>query len=149
MSTRYQILWKKGNDKLLTYGHSDGYPGDGKNERGVLKNFGSFLKWHTSEPNARDLDDEEYLIVNWFYWKKKQYSDEIARISKEKNSNGYEKLGYGVCLDGKLHRDIEYFYLVDLENRKISCWKNVRTPNNEVEEILKSEPLIVRKFPGL
>jgi hypothetical protein len=94
----------------MVYRHSDGYP-DGSS--GIVADLVRFVAWLTGEPEPRPLHDLEYLAANWIYWNKSR----LARIR-----DGAEKLGVGICPSdpGHLHGDVEFLYVFDGENLKIS-----------------------------
>lgn len=54
------------------------------------------------------LADIEYTAANFIYWNKLR----LAEISKKFNSNGWDKLGFGICNPKVFHGDIDYYYKV-------------------------------------
>ncbi|MGA7543419.1 MAG: hypothetical protein WBW34_10200 [Nitrososphaeraceae archaeon] len=122
MSTRSQILFVNGKDKVLVYRHSDGYPAD------VIPDLIGFLRW-----NMGRNSDIEYTIANYFYYFKraseeyfmtesKTVNGKIERVKRkgspvdinDKHDMGlnFVQAGDGLCIDNKIHGDIEYFYKV-------------------------------------
>ena len=101
MSTRCQILFRFNGQytegEVLTYRHSDGYP------ESVLPDLVDFLKW-----NGGRNSDPSYTMANYFFWNKKRY---------QKYLDG-GRIGYGLDFNGRLHGDVEYFYIVDFIDGK-------------------------------
>lgn len=123
MSTRGQILFKFPDGQVLVYRHSDSYP---YTVNGVVADLVEFFKWNMGRNTQYD-----YMIANYFYWMKKPmeyYIDYDWKLGKKKRNsvpihkrkldgNESVKIGHGLDYHGKLHGDIEWFYLVEFFER--------------------------------
>lgn len=87
MSTRCQIAFSSGHESRTVYRHWDGYPS------AVILDLLAFLAWSTRG------GDVEYEVANFLSWSKRALDEQAVQ------------LGFGVC-DGRLHGDVEYYYLV-------------------------------------
>lgn len=125
MSTRSQILFRQGKDKVMIYRHSDGYPSS------ALSELVEFFQW-----NQGRNTDLSYTVANYIYYMKKdqeQYCD-YFETGKMTNDNNYTrnwkdskyakdgnlstKLGYGIVDSSTIGSWTEYFYDVELRNLK-------------------------------
>lgn len=129
MSTRCQIAFitMRGGrrEERWVYRHWDGYPD------GVLPDLQAFIAW-----NGGGMAHVEYCAANFLFWSKlratqEEFRDEqeqqvptteaavgravVRKYSKIGNVVGHVSAahtGFGVCLPGEFHGDIEYFYEV-------------------------------------
>src|SRR5207248_10165528 len=92
MSTRCQIEFRSGDVRRTVYRHSDGYP------TAVIPDLLAFLAWSNRH------GDMEYESANFLYWSKR---------------DGSEQVGLGICGNDELHGDIEYYYVVRSEERRV------------------------------
>jgi hypothetical protein len=130
MSTRCMI--KVAGHEPVIYKHSDGYP-DGK--PGVLATLTPFLKKFFK---YRPADDGAYLlarILDAFMQDDRKYRAAFERshtplttlTAREKRENREERetTGYGIEPEMN-HSDIEWFYVVDMEDRKVQVYTTTR-----------------------
>lgn len=116
MSTRTNIVIKRGNELVQLYHHADGYPS------GVGKDLQDGFALMKSEINGNDmLCALKSPMVFWLCLKN------FIRYS-----NTYEDDGRSL----QLHGDIEYVYVIDLCDKSITCyeydsWKS-QTPDMDV-----------------
>jgi len=146
MSTRSQILFKNqftyedddGKEvtkieSVLTYKHHDGYV------RSTVPTLRKYYQFAKSRANHL-----EYFVASWPYWYKRKRerwqrareggdyppleannlplnSDGDLRRDHFKANFDVPKMltGLGICGSDHLHRDIEHFYIVDLNEKKI------------------------------
>jgi len=106
MSTRCQLgIYSSKKKKIkeydvLLYRHWDGYP------EGVLPDIIPFLREFSKK---RGIDDTESCAA-WLL------HEMISKVDKESE---IKFLGYGICGDKELHRDIEYFYRIEPDVVKV------------------------------
>lgn len=108
MSTRAQIKIK--GYPVLIYKHSDGYPD------GVLPIIEPYMKKFLDNRGI----DKEYAIARLmmrFGVVDKEHHEEMHRHDPDTFDNE-SFIGYG--LSTELHGDIEFLYIIDLENQKIN-----------------------------
>lgn len=117
MSTRCNVIIKNGNDKLIFYRHSDGYP-DG--EHGALTTLKKFMSW-VKEGKIRNnvvqasgwlvlIGAEEYneeYLGEGRYRKKRSLTEPSQDISHAWECGSYVPTT-------RIHGDIEYLYTLDL-----------------------------------
>lgn len=130
MSTRCMIK-VAGHDPVI-YKHSDGYP---DTENGVLAILVPFLKKFLK---YRPADDGAYLlarILDTFMQDdrkshaafERRHNPLTALTAREKREarESRETTGYGI--EPKMnHGDIEWFYVVDMEDRKVEVYATTR-----------------------
>ncbi len=106
MSTRANIIITDGQTTLYFYRHSDGYP----KETGA--DLVEFCKGYSKHLRDNPNQSGGWLIIH-------------GHNSMEKYA-GYEwKVGNYEPTD-KLHGDVEYIYVINLETRKIECYQPTR-----------------------
>jgi hypothetical protein len=137
MSTRCHILFRDEDDSLLTYKHSDGYP------EAVIPLLRGFWQWY---PRTERL---EYLTATWFYYCKRGTEERLRNRydapteTDELTHNHPVALSYGICVDNEVHGDIEHFYEVDIEDRRITHY----TPEGIWFEDVESSAEIINREP--
>jgi len=146
MSTRCQIDFrhtfrdrkdKPHTETSLVYRHSDGYP------ESVISDLKEFVKW-----NEGRNDDLEYTVANFIYWSKEDLRKHTEKMigNNIDTINSLVKLGFGVCSDRVLHGDIAYFYIVDLNEKKIRVYDVSTNPNLKRWTIKNLEQMIPTKL---
>lgn len=143
MSTRANIIVKDNFDTLFFYRHSDGYP------EGTAPTLNKLMKW-LKEGKIRDNTGQfsgwliligamEYNTLPEFKteknaWGIKEYGDvETIADPKDWKASAYEPTA-------GIHGDIDYLYIIDLENKTLECfedWTDKGIPKGE--NILKAE----------
>lgn len=134
MSTRANIIIKDNYDKLYFYRHSDGYP------EGTMPTLNKFLDLVKSKKIRNNVSQSagwlivlgaiEYQTINGNIFPeslKKYYERDGNIIEQILNEFVPEdwKVGAYEPTTG-IHGDIEYLYVIDLENKKI-----IQVPENE------------------
>jgi len=137
VSTRCHILFTDGGTQLLTYKHSDGYP------EAVIPLLRGFWEWY---PRTERL---EYLTATWFYYCKRGTEERLRNRydapteTDELTHNHPVALSYGICVDNEVHGDIEHFYEVNIEDRRVTHY----TPEGIWFEDVESPAEIVSREP--
>lgn len=143
MSTRSQILFRDVHrwtdddgetqervDEVLTYKHHDGYP------KGTVPTLRRYFQYAGARAN-----DFEYFVASWPYYYKRQkerydrarsYSD-LKLLEEQETPEEPRKdfevpkqlTGLGICGNDQFHGDIEYFWVVNLNERVIEQYNDV------------------------
>ncbi len=128
MSTRCNVIVKDSfGDQIMFYRHSDGYP------EGVARTLGEFL----ALVKANKLRDNAEQSAGWLivlgYEEyapdpergKYDFGNDLAKMranTEGTNLSGWKVGAYEPCT--KLHRDIDYLYEVDLQNKTLKGWRH-------------------------
>jgi len=129
MSTRAQIQVK--GSEVMIYRHSDGYPS------GVLPTLVPRMKGFIK---ARGTNDVEYDTANVMKAFVEASIDSVAdridsgMLDPEMYHDMFRYTGYGIGT--QMHGDIEYFYEIDLKEKKIIVYAMSWEGDQEVDEIV-------------
>lgn len=161
MSTRSQIVFRRthsyrgeeGEEKssthdIMVYKHHDGYP------RGTVPLLRRFHDYAGARAN-----DIEYYVSSFVYWYKRR-QERRQRFRSSGNGEPLESrdadadvddfevppvlTGMGICGNKELHGDIEYLWLVDMNDRVIERYHNVGFGTKDwdsYKEALEQEPV--------
>lgn len=123
MSTRANIVLTEGNQKLIFYRHSDGYP------EGTLPTLNIFLKWLKDGKIRTDLHQSAgWLIVLGAI----EYNTIPKFEASEPNKYGYSDVPIETIQEPKdwkvgsiepttcIHSDIQFLYTIDIVKKEIT-----------------------------
>ena len=99
MSTRGNIVIKKGNKSITLYHHHDCYP------TGVGYSLCYLFQEFKTLPNYEELMSSPELFGKW--------------LSDDERDDEFEYEGETKYL----HGDIEYLYVIDLDEKTVTCYK--------------------------
>lgn len=120
MSTRAQVLVKDEYSSLSFYRHSDGY------EEGTMPTLNKFLDLVKS----RAIRDNVGQACGWLILIGREEYEGKGYMPDPKDTFGGWKVGAYEPMSG-FHSDIEYLYIVDLVQKKITVHRD------HFEEVLK------------
>lgn len=126
MSTRANIVIKDNRQKLFFYRHSDGYP------EGTMPTLKIFLTW-LKEGKIRDnisqsagwlicIGAMEYAKLPEYKIEKSSYGSSYGDVDSIQAPNDWKCGAYEPTTG--IHGDIEYLYIIDLENKTIECFED-------------------------
>jgi hypothetical protein len=116
MSTRANIIVKKGDDKLFFYRHSDGYP------ECTMESLKTFCNMYKDQLRDNVSQSAGWLILLGAV----EYGFKGDLKDPSGDNNKYEwnnwKVGAYEPTTG-LHGDIEYLYIIDLDHKQLTCYE--------------------------
>lgn len=122
MSTRANIIIRDGDSELIFYRHSDGYP------EGILPTLEKFLQWVIDGKISDNVGQASGWLILIGMEEYSRYNNPITTIKvtpKLYESNTISKVSPTNWKCGTyeptycIHGDIEYLYVIDLEEKKI------------------------------
>jgi len=109
MSTRSQIIIKDQYNEQWFYRHSDGYP------EGNLPQLFKFMSWLKEGKIRNNVGQSSGWLILIGAEEYKEYQDNKPFTPKDWKVGAYE-----LCPHRSMHGDIEWLYIIDLEENTIS-----------------------------
>ncbi len=137
MSTRANIVIKEGDQHLVFYRHSDGYP------EGVKPTLNKFMDWLETNKIRQDIMQASgWLIILGAqeYNYNRDYNDNVnyrqplhTPLSAYTPDMGWKVGAYEPTTD--IHPDIEFLYEIDINSKTLKGWTYSRGKKGEQVEL--------------
>lgn len=117
MSTRANIIVKSGDEKLIFYRHSDGYP------NGALPTINKFIDLIKSKHIRNDVQQGSGWLIFLGAVEYRNYNPDIFSVeTPDKVMPKDWKIGSIEPTTG-IHGDIQYLYVIDVDDVTVSIYR--------------------------